>query len=130
MPRFSATSRNRLATCDESLQRVFERVVSRWDCTVVEGHRDQEAQDRAFREGKSKLRWPNGKHNRLPSRAVDVAPYPIDWGNTKRFYAFGGYVLGVAEEMGIALRFGGDWDSDRDLDDQSFNDLIHFELKD
>lgn len=130
MPRFSATSRSRLANCDESLQRLFERVVSRWDCTVVEGHRDQEAQDRAFREGKSQLRWPNGKHNRLPSRAVDVAPYPIDWGNTKRFYAFGGYVLGVAEEMGIELRWGGDWDGDRDLDDQSFNDLVHFELKD
>jgi peptidoglycan L-alanyl-D-glutamate endopeptidase CwlK len=68
----------------------------------------------------------NSKH--LTGNAVDLAPYPIDWKNTKRFYHFAGIVLGVATEMGIRIRWGGDWDMDDDLDDQSFMDLVHFEI--
>ena len=68
--------------------------------------------------------------------AVDVAPYPIEWKNTKRFYHFAGFVKGAFRELQNSgeisknwkLRWGGDWDSDNDLDDQSFMDLVHFEL--
>jgi len=46
-----------------------------------------------------------------------------------RFYDFGGYVLGSAERLGVPLRWGGDWDRDHDVfDDQTFQDLVHFEL--
>lgn len=45
-----------------------------------------------------------------------------------RFYYFGGYVLGRADEKGIKLRWGGDWDGDREIRDQSFDDTVHFEL--
>ncbi len=45
-----------------------------------------------------------------------------------RFYYFGGYVLGRADEKGIKLRWGGDWDSDREIRDQGFDDTVHFEL--
>jgi hypothetical protein len=31
--------------------------------------------------------------------------------------------------MGIGLRWGGDWDSDKDFSDQNFDDLVHWELK-
>jgi len=61
-------------------------------------------------------------------------PYPVDWEDTKRFYHFGGYVLGVASELfkrgeiTHRLRWGGDWDGDTDVSDQQFNDLPHFEL--
>lgn len=127
MPRFSAQSRGHLDTCSEGLQRVFERVVAAYDCTVICGHRGKEAQNEAFRTGASKKQWPESNHNDLPSRAVDVAPYPIDWKNLKRFYHFAGYVQAVGEEMGVRIRWGGDWDSDRDLDDQTFFDLVHFE---
>jgi peptidoglycan L-alanyl-D-glutamate endopeptidase CwlK len=60
-----------------------------------------------------------------------VAPYPIDWNDTKRFYHFAGFVLGVAKSSKIAIpiRWGGDWDSDNDLNDQTFMDLVHWELK-
>ena len=67
-------------------------------------------------------------HNSDPSRAVDVAPYPIDWNDTERFGRFAGFVLGMAAAMGIPLRWGGDWDRDNDTHDQKFNDLVHFEL--
>lgn len=46
-----------------------------------------------------------------------------------RWYYFGGYVLGVADELGIDVRWGGDWNSNRKVDDQSFDDLPHFELR-
>jgi len=120
---------HRLRTCDSWLQRLFERVVLQYDCSVLTGHRGEEAQHEAFLSGKSKLDWPDGNHNSYPSRAIDVAPWPIDWENRKRFYHFAGYVLGVAEILAIPIRWGGDWDSDYDLDDQTFNDLVHFELQ-
>jgi peptidoglycan L-alanyl-D-glutamate endopeptidase CwlK len=130
VPSFSARSLERLRTCDPRLQRLFERVVAEYDCTILEGHRGREAQERAFQEGRSKIRWPDGLHNALPSFAVDVAPHPVDWNDLKRFYHFGGFVQGVAAAMGLPLRWGGDWDGDNDLGDQRFNDLVHFELVD
>jgi len=66
--------------------------------------------------------------------ATDAAPWfqeepNIRWYDTKSFYHFAGFVLGIAAVMGIELRWGGDWDMDDDLHDQTFNDLVHFELK-
>ena len=52
------------------------------------------------------MQYPNSKHNKLPSKAVDVAPYPIDWNDPDRFYHFAGYVRGIAEGMGIKIRWG------------------------
>jgi hypothetical protein len=107
---------------------LFENVVRYYDCSILEGHRGKADQDKAVAEGKSKTPWPRSKHNSLPSMAVDAAPYPIDWTDLKRFYHFAGFVLGMAASMGLRLRWGGDWDGDRDLNDQSSNDLPHFEI--
>jgi len=130
MPSFSKQSAARLATCHMSLQNLFKEVIRHWDCTVLEGHRSIEAQQEAFRRGTSKIDGVNqlGKHNHTPSLAVDVAPYPVDWQDLERFRAFGGFVLGVASQLGIVVRWGGDWDTDRDFKDQRFVDLPHFEL--
>lgn len=128
MNKFSKQSLDRLKTCEPELQELFHHVLQVHDCTILEGHRTEETQDEYFRTGKSKVEYPNSKHNTYPSRAVDCAPYPIDWNNTKRFYYFAGIVKGVAEHMGLVIRWGGDWDGDNDLDDQSFMDLVHFEL--
>lgn len=130
MPRFGSSSRKQLDSVHALLQTLFNEVVKVYDCSILVGHRGKDDQNRAFedRPQRSKLPWPEGNHNASPSLAVDVAPYPIDWDNTKRFYHFAGYVQGIADELGIDIRWGGDWDRDYDLDDQSFNDLIHFEL--
>ena len=129
MPKFSGKSISKLNSCDERLQRVFKEVIKHWDCTILEGIRTKETQDEYFRTGKSKLQFPNSKHNSSPSKAIDVAPCPIVWEDTSRFYAFAGFVIGIATSMGITLRWGGDWDSDRNFKDQTFNDLPHFEIK-
>ncbi len=47
----------------------------------------------------------------------------------QRWALFVGYVLGTASMMGVNLRWGGDWDGDRDLADQDFDDWPHFELE-
>ena len=128
MPKFGNTSKRRLATCDEDLQELFQEVVKFFDCSILEGHRGEETQNKYFDEGKSQVKWPNGKHNSSPSTALDAAPYPIDWDDTDRFYYFAGFVKGVAFNIGIPIRWGGDWDDDTDVKETKFKDLVHFEL--
>tara|TARA_Y100000401_G_scaffold70893_1_gene56996 strand:+ start:1213 stop:1605 length:393 start_codon:yes stop_codon:yes gene_type:complete len=129
MPKFGSTSKRRLSTCEKDLQLLFKEVVRGFDCTIVCGHRGEEAQNEAYKRGNSKVKYPHGRHNANPSRAVDVAPYPIDWSDRDRFHYFAGYVKGIASQMGIDVIWGGDWDNDTDLKDNGFDDLVHFELK-
>ena len=130
MPRFSQRSLDRLAECHPDLQAVINEVIEHFDCTVIEGHRGQERQERLLEEGKTKAHFGESKHNVLPSRAVDVAPYPIDWSDRERFSLFAGHVLAVAAIQGVPLRWGGDWDRDTQVKDNRFDDLPHFELID
>lgn len=103
------------------------------DITVVQGHRGKKEQNEAYQAGKSKLKYPGSKHNSDPSRAVDIAPWvggQIPWKNEKYFYFMGGIVTAVAKDLGIKIRWGADWNSNGNFDDQSFDDLVHFELVD
>ena len=129
MPKFGKRSKNALSSCDERLIKIFNEVIKTVDCSVLEGHRGQSKQDKYYEEGKSKVKYPSGRHNKLPSMAVDVAPYPIDWDDRERFHLFAGFVLGIAKSMGINLRWGGDWNQNWFVDDNKFDDFPHFELK-
>ncbi len=129
MPKFGKRSRSRLSTCDSRLQNLFNEIIKYFDCSILEGHRGEKEQNEAYAKGNSKLRYPDGKHNKSPSIAVDVAPYPIDWSDRDRFHYFGGYVLGVAKQMGLNIRWGGDWNQDTQTKDNKFDDLVHFEIK-
>lgn len=146
MPTFSESSKDALATCHRALQATCWRVIEACDFTVLEGHRGKERQNRLVQEGRSKVEWPESKHNAMRvgtdepdfkrSDAVDLAPYPIDWEARGRFYVLAGHMMmafhglqkeGEIEET-LGLRWGGDWDGDGELDDQQFDDLPHFEL--
>lgn len=130
MPKFSQRSKARLETCHPDLQEIFNHVIEHYDCTIIEGHRSTQRQDELLRTGASKVKGGKSKHNKSPSLAVDVSPYPIFWEQRDRFILFGGYVKAVADIFKIKIRWGGDWDGDKDLNDQTFNDLVHFELVD
>lgn len=130
MPRYSNRSKERLATCHPALQKVFNKVIEKYDCSILEGHRTGARQTELFKEGRTKVKAGKSKHNHKPSLAVDVVPYPLDWHDEIRFYHFIGYVLGVADSMDIKLRCGADWDGDKSFLDQTFHDLPHFELLD
>lgn len=135
MPKFSKTSKKRLATCHKDLEVLFNYVIAHFDCTIICGHRDQISQDEAFDNGFSKVQYPDSKHNKKPSMAVDAVPYPIEWGNTKRMKFFAGFVLGCAQvllDQGLMeheIVSGLDWDDDTILKDTTFKDHPHFQLK-
>ena len=129
MPRFSSKSKKKLEECHPLLQKLFNEVILGFDCTIQCGHRGEHEQNEAYRKNYSKLRYPESKHNKKPSLAVDVIPHPLDWKDTERMYFFAGYVKAKAEELGIDIRLGCDWDSDTEVKDQKFIDLPHFELR-
>tara|TARA_R100001530_G_scaffold122826_1_gene90546 strand:+ start:183 stop:578 length:396 start_codon:yes stop_codon:yes gene_type:complete len=129
MPRFGKRSKKHLVTLDKRLQKVLNEVIKYVDCSVIEGHRSEERQNKLYDEGKTKVRYPSGRHNDYPSRAVDVVPYPIDWSDRERFHLFAGFVLGIAQSMGIKLRWGGDWNQNFEVDDNQFDDFPHFEIR-
>lgn len=128
MYKFSTRSKQNLLTADPKLIKLFFEVIKYHDCTVIYGHRTKEEQEEMVRKGYSKLHFPHSKHNLYPSQAVDVVPYPIDWEDKERFYYFAGLVKGVANMMGIPIRWGNDWDSDNDFKDTKFVDMPHYEL--
>lgn len=122
MPSFSKKSLERLATCDIRLQKVFLEVIKEYDCTILCGHRGEQEQNDAFAKGNSKLKYPNSKHNSLPSKAVDAAPWPIDWNDLNRFKELAEVVLRIAASQGTKLTYGGSW--------VKFPDYPHFQLED
>ena len=130
---FGSTSLARLGTCDPRLQVVMKAAIAQGliDMTVTEGHRDQETQDKYFSQGKSRIKFPHGKHNSFPSRAVDVAPFvggELSYDQRHCCY-MAGLIMGIARTLGIKLRWGGNWDQDGEpVTDQDFQDLVHFEL--
>ncbi len=135
MPRFSSVSFTRLSTCHIDLQVLFFDIVRNFDCTILEGYRNKVDQEKAFDSGHSKLHYPHGNHNKTPSNAVDVTPYPIDFGNDKLAIWFGAYVLGVAQKlkdegkMTHSIRWGGSWSGLGILNTPDMlQDLDHFEI--
>ena len=126
--KFSKQSLYRLDTCHPVLALLMIRVldVSPRDMTVLCGHRGEADQNDAYSKGNSRLRWPQSKHNSMPSLAVDVAPYPIDWLNTLAFKELAVVVKSVWSEMtdderdGHHLVWGGDW---------RMKDMPHWELR-
>lgn len=118
MPSFDTKSVENLSTCDLRLQIVCNEVIKYIQFKVLEGHRGQVAQHAAFLSGASQKDWPNGKHNKFPSLAVDIAPLyfdkgsRIDWKDIPAFARLAGFHEAIAYTKGIQLRLGMDWDGD------------------
>ena len=136
MNHYSESSKRNLETCHTVLRILFAHVIIDYNCTIVCGARGEKAQNKAFAEGNSTLKWPNSKHNRQPSWAVDVAPYEasgIDWKYDQALY-FAGYVIGIADLLyrtGVIshrVKSGIDWNKDNDINDTKFKDPLHFEV--
>ena len=128
MYKFSKRSEKNLTSADVMLENICREAIKIVNLRVIEGHRSEDRQNHLFDIGFSKLRFPNSKHNSYPSRAVDIVPFPVDWNDRERFQHLAGIMFGIAHSMGVRLRWGGDWDGDKDFKDQNFHDLAHFEL--
>ena len=128
VPSFGEKSLEHLHTCDTRLITLCKIVIPHYDFSVLEGFRTDERQEDLLRQGKTTKGAGESRHNTSPSLAVDIAPYPIDWENPKRFYLLAGFMFHAAAGIGVEIRWGGDWDSDWDHKDQKFHDLPHFEV--
>jgi len=142
MYKFSNKSKERLNTCHEDLRLIANIAIQRSqiDFGIAEGHRSVERQYDLYKAGLSKIDGVNkrGKHNYKPSLAFDI----YAWVNGRSSYDqryiifIAGVILAVAKELKeqgriqTELRWGGNWDGDGQIiNDQSFNDLVHFEIK-
>ena len=135
MPKFSQESFSKLSTCHPDLQALFYEVIKYYDCTILEGYRNQVNQEIAFNAGHSKLHYPDSCHNKQPAMAVDVSPYPLNLVTVQLSMWFGGYVMGIAQKlrdegkMSHSVRWGGSWDGLGLLNtSHMLEDLVHFEL--
>lgn len=125
---YGVRSLKRLSECEPPLKLLMERVleVSPHDITILCGARGKDEQLAAYKAGNSKLRWPKSKHNKTPSQAVDIAPWPIDWKDLNAFKEMAELVKAtwdsftIEEKAGWNLVWGGDW--------TTFLDYPHFEL--
>jgi len=125
MPKFGKRSREKMRGVDSRLINVMNELIKLMDVTIIEGLRTKERQEELVAKGASKTKF--SKH--IEGKALDVAPYPIDWENRDGFYYMGGMIRGISQQLGYDIRYGGDWDSDGQTKDNNFDDLVHIEIK-
>lgn len=132
--KYTGRSLGNLETCHGELQLVCLELSKRVNATAIEGTRSMARQQELFDSGASQVGPGQSKHNRFPSDAVDIVPAeaPKLWAQKKDlpsrdYYEFAEIFFEIAGHYGIAIRWGGDWDGDKDYSDQSFNDFAHFE---
>lgn len=63
-------------------------------------------------------------------RAVDVLPAPFDWRDTAPFDAVAKAMFAAADEIGVKIRWGADWDRDGNARERGESDSPHFEIAD
>jgi len=119
----------RMVSLDPHLVAIYQALLVTMPVALVCAHRGEAEQHEAFLSGASKRDWPNSKHNSVPSRAMDLAPLPLlykaptfDWG----FMA--GVIWRAAEDLGIPIIGGWDWNRNLTSSDEHFADLAHVEL--
>lgn len=123
------TSRRRRDTCTPRIITFCDELIKIVDYTVLCGHRGEVAQNKAYNNipRRSSKRWPNSLHNRYPSPAIDLSPWPVDWEDRERFAYFAGYAMRTAQVLGIKMIWGADWDSDFNIQEHRLIDMPHFE---
>lgn len=152
MATYGNKSQAELNTAHADLITLFNEVILHFDNAVIYGHRTPYVQFELFKKGRTLINgvwivtdpgrvvtYKDGisklsKHNPNPSLAVDVTPYPINWKDTDRMRYFAGFVMGIALKLkqegkiNHEIRWGGDWDQDTEVGDETFLDLVHFEI--
>ena len=147
----SQKSLDKLVGVDERLQRVVKRAIqlSKQDFMVLEGVRTRQQCMINYGNGRTiaqcvakgvlaeyanpnaaKVTWLNdpfaSKH--VNGKAVDLVPYPVDWNDLKKFDAIAQAMLQASKELGIAIRWGADWDGDGKPRERGESDSPHFEI--
>lgn len=131
-------SESKIVTCTQNLQLVIYRGIelTPYDITIIHGWRGEEIQNALFASGASDNPWPDSKHNTIDedsqalSEAFDFGPWidsRIPWGETHIFAVIAGCFFAAAAELGVLLRWGGDWDADGNTKEHKLQDWGHME---
>lgn len=152
MAAYGKESLKDLNTSHPDLITLFQEVVKVFDNSILYGTRTPAEQFELFKKGRKLVngKWvivnksqvvtyKNGvntksNHNYSPSRAVDAMPFPVDWEDVKRMCFFAGHVISIADRLfdegkiEHRIKWGGDWDMDTNIKEETFLDLCHFEI--
>jgi peptidoglycan L-alanyl-D-glutamate endopeptidase CwlK len=143
MWKYGERSLGKLATVHPRLKQVAFRALDRspYDIAIVHGWRGEDVQNALFDSRASMKRWPDSKHNRSLdidyeladqiSDALDFAPWVggrIPWDETHIFACIAGCFFAAADELGVRLRWGGDWDTDGNTKEHKLQDWGHLEI--
>ena len=144
-------SLGRLNGVDANLVKVVQRAIeiTPQDFMVVEGVRTKEQCYINYGKGRTvaqctakgvpaqyaqpklaKVTWLNNplssKH--VTGKAVDLVPYPVDWNDLTKFDQVAKAMFAAADELGVSIRWGADWDNDGNYREKGEYDSPHFEL--
>lgn len=138
MYRLGKRSKERLEGVHPNLIRVVGRGITKTtvDFTVLEGKRLYARQEKLFAAGASKSM--NSRHlvKKIAdggtgyAYAVDLGAWvdrQVDW-SWPLYYKIADAMNEAADELGINIIWGGDWDDDGDYEDEGFRDGPHFQL--
>lgn len=136
-----STSRKRLAGVHPALVRVVTRAIalSTVDFTVTEGVRTPQRQRELYAQGRTKpgrkVTWTLiSNHFKQPDgygHAVDLVPWPVDWEGPVHFPKFDAMaqaMFAAADELGVNIRWGADWNQNGKPRERGESDSPHFEL--
>ncbi|WP_028856074.1 M15 family metallopeptidase [Psychrilyobacter atlanticus] len=123
MNKISNRSIKNIQEIDPRLPLIVGMVLARGkvDLTITCGLRSLEDQQKAFKNGFSKLDGVNKKSKHQIGKAIDFIPYPFNgWNDIESFKKVGEELKVCADYLGIKNSYGGDW--------KTFKDYPHFQL--
>ena len=121
-------SLSRLAGVDAGIVSVIKRAIQLTpiDFTVLEGLRSKSRQAQLLKRGAT--RTMNSRH--ITGHAVDLAPIvdgKIPWNDWDKFALVSDAMFRAADELGVLIQWGGDWDSDPETR-ETFLDGPHYQV--
>lgn len=129
MATFDKSSAEVLSKAHPLLRKLMTACIKQRSFKILQSTRGRAAQELAYRQGRSKVRFGNSAHNYSPAIAMDVVPLPVDWKNLKEFESLArDVILPTANRLGIPIRWGGDWNMNGKTLDERFVDMPHYEL--
>lgn len=133
-------SRERLVGVHPDMVRVVELAIQKTtqDFMVLEGVRTPARQLELYAQGRTKpgdiVTWTKTSNHFKKAdgygHAVDLCPWPVDWGTLSKFDAISKAMFAAAAELKIGIRWGADWDEDGKPRERGESDSPHFELDD